>query len=60
MNDEDKRKLDIVKDFYPEELRLLVDWYLGGMLCDHCGRPYTREYIIGITTQTFYGEGTHA
>lgn len=59
MND-NERKLELVKDFHPMELWLILEWYKNGMLCDHTGRPYMREYILEITTRTFYGEGTHA
>ena len=57
---EDERKLELTKDFNPIELWLILEWYKNGLLCDHNGQPYTREYILKIATRTFYGKGTHA
>lgn len=42
---EDENKLEIVKDYSPMELRILISFYENGMLCDRYGQPYTREYM---------------
>lgn len=61
MNDEDKRKLDIVKDFDSEELYMVLDWYQNGMFYDRNGQPYTREYILNrIRKLGMFGKGFHA
>ena len=42
---EDKRKLDIVKNYKPRELRLILDFLEGGLFCDSVGQPYTPTYL---------------
>lgn len=42
---EDENKLEIVKDYSPRELRILIRFYEGGMFYDRNGQPYTREHI---------------
>lgn len=42
---EDEDKLEIVKDYNPRELRILIRFYEDGMFCDENGQPYTREYM---------------
>lgn len=48
INYEDKRKLEIVKDYTLSELMTIIVFLEGGMFCDRFGRPYTRESIKKI------------
>lgn len=45
---EDMEKLEFVKELDPTELRILVDLYMGEMLCNHNGRPYTRSDFLNL------------
>lgn len=51
INYEDKRKLEIVKDYTPSELMTIIVFLEGGMFFDRFGRPYTREYIKKMETK---------
>lgn len=42
---EDENKLEIVKDYSPRELRILICFYKNDMFFDRYGQPYTREYM---------------
>lgn len=42
---EDEDKLEIVKDYSPRELRLILMFFEDGMFCDRNGQPYTRTYL---------------
>lgn len=42
---EDENKLEIVKDYSPRELRILIRFYEDNMFFDRNGQPYTREYM---------------
>ena len=42
---EDEAKLEIVKDYNPRELRLILDFLEGGLFCDSVGQPYTPTYL---------------
>ena len=42
---EDKMKLEIVKNYNPRELRIILMFLEAEMLYDELGRPYTREYF---------------
>ena len=42
---EDEVKLEIVKDYNPRELRLILDFLECGMFCDYNGQPYTRDHF---------------
>ena len=42
---EDEAKLEIVKDYNPRELRLILDFLEGGLFCDSMGHPYTSMYL---------------
>ena len=45
---EDENKLEIVKDYSPIELRILIRFYEAGMFYDRYGQPYTREYMKNL------------
>jgi len=45
---EDENKLEIVKDFSPRELRIVLRFYKDGMFYDGNGQPYTREHMMDI------------
>lgn len=45
---EDKDKLEIVKDYSPRELQIIINFYEEGMFCDRYGQPYTREYMQNL------------
>lgn len=45
---EDVNKLEIVKDYSPRELRILIHFYEGGMFYDRNGQPYTREHMQNL------------
>lgn len=42
---EDENKLEIVKDYSPRELRILIRFYESGMFCDKNGQSYTRAHM---------------
>ena len=50
---EDKRKLDIVKNYKPRELCIIIDFLEGGLFCDSMGQQsaITAEHIM-INHQT--------
>lgn len=48
INVEDEDKLEIVKDYSPRELRILIHFYEGGMFYDKNGQPYTRGYMTDL------------
>lgn len=48
---EDKVKLEIVKNYSSGELRAIIMFLEGGMLCDLVGHPYTHEYFRGIVNR---------
>lgn len=45
---EDEDKLEIVKDYSPRELRIILKFLEDGMFCDRNGRPYDRTYFRGL------------
>ena len=42
---EDRIKLEIVEDYDPSELRLILMFLEAELFYDELGRPYTREYF---------------
>lgn len=56
---EDEDKLEIVKDYSPRELRILIHFYEGGMFCDRNGQPYTREYMKDLIYKFGAGDVYH-
>lgn len=42
---EDKIKLEIVKNYNPRELRVILMFLEAEMFYDGFGQPYTREYF---------------
>ena len=42
---EDQKKLEIVKDYSPYELRVLTYYYENGHFCNEDGEPYDRAYM---------------
>lgn len=48
---EDKVKLEIVKNYSSGELRTIIMFLEGEMLCDSLGRPYTHEYFRNVVNR---------
>ena len=53
---EDEAKLEIVKDYKPRELRIILHFLECGMFYDALGRPYSRYDLNGLYERFVRGD----